>query len=107
MRLESSHDQTIADMQTPLEEILPRLFSFTPPLRCDRLRKRVAADPLIERPRKVHGVLAGKRVSDEQHLMRARGTLDLGGLRHHCLIERSAPSCIEQDHIETAEPARL
>ena len=62
-------------------------------------------DPLVERAREVDGVLAGQRISDQQHLVRARGTLDLGGLGHHALVEGDAAGGIEEDHVIAAEPA--
>ena len=61
------------------------------------------ADALVERAREIDRVLAGEAVGDQQHLVRAGGALDLGGLVHHLFVERDAAGGVEQHHVVAAE----
>ena len=61
------------------------------------------ADALVERAREVDRVLAGERIGDQQHLVRVRGLLHLGGFRHHLFVERDAARGVEHHHVVAAE----
>ena len=64
------------------------------------------ADPLVEGARGVHGVLAGQRVGDQQHLVRVGDGLDLGDLGHQRLVDGGAAGGVEHHDVVAAEPRR-
>jgi hypothetical protein len=61
------------------------------------------AEALVKGAGGVDRVLAGERVGDEEHLVRSRRGLHLGGLGHQALVHRGAAGGVEHHHVEAAE----
>ena len=64
----------------------------------------VVADPVQERLRGRHRVLADHRVDHEQDLVRLGGVPDRDGLRHHLRVDAQAARGVDDDHVLLAAP---
>ena len=67
----------------------------------------VSADALVEGAGEIDRVLAGEASATSSISCGLRGGLDLGGLRHHRLVEGGAAGGVEHDDVVAAEPRRL
>jgi hypothetical protein len=67
----------------------------------------VVADPVPERQRRGHRVLADHRVDDEQDLVRLGRVPDRDGLRHHVGIDAGPARGVDDDHVLLAAPRLL
>ena len=66
----------------------------------------VERDALVERLRDVHGLLAGHRVEDEQHVVRLRLVADALELLHQLLVDLEAAGRVDDHRVEPAARAR-
>ena len=67
----------------------------------------VVADPVPERQRGGHRILADHRVDHEQDLVRLGRVPDRDGLRHHLLIDARPARGVDDDHVLLAAPRLL
>ena len=67
----------------------------------------VVANPVQERLRGRHRVLADHRVDHEQDLVRLGGVPDRDGLRHHLRVHAQAARGVDDDHVLLAAPGLL
>ena len=67
----------------------------------------VVADPVQERLRGGHRVLADHRVDHEQDLVRLGGVPDRDGLRHHLGVHAGTARGVDDDHVLLAAPGLL